>query len=72
MKTKLDFLIGVPILLALLACGGSSEKVVVESPSPEPVYVPASAVEQQPKKVKKTTTYPDGTQVETEVEVEDD
>lgn len=72
MSTKLDFLIGVPLLAALLACGGSSEKVVVESPDDEPVYVPASRVEQQPKKVKKTTTYPDGTQIETEVEVDDD
>jgi hypothetical protein len=79
MKTKKsDFLIGAPILLALLACGGSSDKVVVESPDEErevilvPASRPAPVKPAEGTKVKKSTTYPDGTKIETETEVEDD
>ena len=80
MKTKKsDFLLGVPILLALLACGGGSEEVVVESPDPEKevILVPASNPPQPQRpapgtKVKRSTTYPDGTKIETETEVEEE
>ena len=80
MKTKKsDFLIGAPILLALLACGGgSTERVVVEEPDEERevILVPASRpAPQKPApgtKVKKSTTYPDGTKIETETQVEED
>jgi hypothetical protein len=71
-------LTGMPVLIALLACGGSSEKVVVESPEPEtPVMAPASRPVTTPPpapatKVKKKTTTPDGTQIETETEYEYD
>ncbi len=64
MKSKFDFLIGVPLLAALLACGGGSEKVVIQEPDPEPVYVPAS--QPTPSKTKVRKTYPDGTTIETE------
>jgi hypothetical protein len=78
---KSNLLVGFPILLALLACGGASEEVVVESPDEperEVILVPASRPAPQPQpqspgtKVKKKTTYPDGTEIETETEIETD
>ena len=76
MSKKYELFIGAPVLLALLACGGAST-VEVEEPeqeTPEVYMVPASQVEAETPdpdtKVKKIRTYPDGTRIETETEIE--
>ena len=78
MSKKYELLIGGPVIFALLACGGAST-VEVEEPeqeTPEVYMVPASRVEVEAEtpdpdtKVKKIRTYPDGTRVETETEIE--
>jgi hypothetical protein len=78
--TRTTIFVGSVLFAALLACGGSREVVVEspESPDEQRVLVPASRtvpVQTAPPpgtKIKRTTTQPDGTVIEQELEVDDD
>jgi hypothetical protein len=78
--TKTTIFVGSVLFAALLACGGSRDVVIEspESPDEQRVLVPASRpapVQTTPApgtKVKKTTTTPDGTVIQQEIEVEED